>query len=133
MFVKSLVAVAAVASVVSFASTAAKADTNIDFGIDLGTGGFFPGGGYADSYSGDYPGYYPHHRRHHHLREYAPVMDYGVSCGMGRGIVRNAGFRNVSAYDCSAPTYGYQAWKHGELFQVNVSYRGDIVAVRPIY
>jgi hypothetical protein len=134
MFVKSLIAVAAIASVVSFASVPAKAETTVDIGIGLGLGGYYPGDGYGyvdDGYPGDYPAY-PRHRRRH-FDDYAPVMSYGVSCNRGRSIVRNEGFRNVRAYDCSAPTYGYKAWRDGELYQVKVSYRGRIISVRPIY
>lgn len=128
MFVKSLIAVAAVASVVSFAATAAKADTSVSIGF--GIGGFDPG--YGGGYYGDYPDYYPRHRRHHY-DDYAPVRDYGVSCDEGRNAVREAGFRRVRAYDCSAPTYGYEAMRRGEYFRVKVSYSGDIISVRPIY
>ena len=60
-------------------------------------------------------------------------MHYGVSCGGGRDIVRSAGFRHVTAYDCSAPTYGYKAWRDGDLFKVKVSYNGRIISVRPIW
>jgi hypothetical protein len=133
MFVKSLIAVAAVASAVSFASAPAKAETTVDIGIGIGLGGFYPGDGYGyvdDGYPGDYPRY-PRPRRH--FDDYAPVMSYGVSCNRGRSIVRSEGFRNVRAYDCSAPTYGYKAWRDGELYQVKVSYRGRIISVRPIY
>ena len=131
MFVKSLIAVAAVASVVSFASTAAKADTSVSIGF--GFGGFDSGYGYP----GDYPVYEPRYR-YHHFRDYAPVYeapmaDYGVSCAEGRNAVREAGFRNVRAYDCSAPTYGYKAMRGGEFFRVKVNYSGDIISVRPIY
>jgi hypothetical protein len=129
MFVKSLIAVAAVASVVSFASTAAKADTTVSLGF--GFGGFDPGYGFAGDYPGDYPVYRPRHR--HHYEDYAPVLDYGISCDEGRNAVREAGFRNVRAYDCSAPTYGYQAMRHGDFFRVKVNYSGDIISVRPIY
>jgi hypothetical protein len=128
MFVKSLIAVAAVASVVSFASTSAKADTNIDFGIGFGVGGFAPDYGYP---SYDEP-YYPRHRRHH-FRDYPRVESFGISCGDGRNVVRDAGFHRVSAYDCSAPTYGYKAWRDGEMFKVKVNYRGRIISAYPIY
>jgi hypothetical protein len=135
MFVKSLIAVAAVASVVSFASTSAKADTNIDFGIGFGVGGFYPGDGYPSDYPDVYVDDMPHrfHHRRHRFHDYAPVRDYGVSCNTGRNIVRRAGFNSVRAYDCSAPTYGYKAWRDGDLFQVKVNYQGDIISARPIY
>jgi hypothetical protein len=145
MFKKSILAIAAIAAVVSVGATAAQADPHINFGIGFGVGAFpppppppfFPGDGdvYGGGYSADYPGYMPRHRRRH-FNDY-PVYDqapsYGVSCNGARNVVREAGFRNVRAYDCSAPTYGYKAWRDGELFQVKVSYQGDIISVRPIY
>jgi hypothetical protein len=124
MIKKTLVAAAAVAAV-AFASVPAKADVNVDFGIGLG--GFYPG--YDYGYNDDY---FPRHRRHH-WNDYSPVINYGISCGTGRNVVRNAGFRNVSAYDCSAPTYGYNAWRHGDLFKVKVNSRGRIVSAYPVY
>ena len=130
MFVKSLIAVAAVASVVSFASTAAKADTSVSIGF--GFGGFDSGYGYAGGYPGDYPSHRPRHR-HHHFEDYTPVVDYGMSCGEASNVVRDAGFRHVRAFDCSAPTYGFEAMRHGDMFRVKVSYSGDIISARPIY
>jgi hypothetical protein len=126
MFTKALLAAAAVASVVTLASTSAKADVNVDFGIGLG--GFYP----AYDYGYDGP-HFPRHHRRHHWNDYPPVINYGISCGAGRNVVRNAGFRNVSAYDCSAPTFGYNAWRHGDLFKVKVNYRGQITAAYPVY
>ncbi len=124
MLTKTLLAAAAVASVVSLASTSAKADVDINFGVGLG--GFYPGYGYNNDY-------YPRHRRYHDWNDYHPVINYGISCGAGRNVVRNAGFRNVSAYDCSAPTYGYNAWRHGDLYKVTVNSRGRITAAYPVY
>ena len=134
MLVKSLIAVAAVASAISFVSTAAKADTSVSVGF--GFGGFDSGYGYGYGYPGDYPVFEPRYR-HHYYHNYGPVynapIDYGVSCDEGRNAVREAGFRNVRAYDCSAPTYGYKAMRHGDYFRVKVSYSGNIISVRPIY
>lgn len=131
MFVKSLIAVAAVASAVSLASTAAKADTTVSLGF--GFGGFDSGYyGYAGDYPYGYPAYRPRHS-YHYYEDYAPYEYYGISCNEGRNAVREAGFRNVRAYDCSAPTYGYKAMRHGNYFRVKVSYAGNIISVRRIY
>jgi hypothetical protein len=127
MLKKSLIAAAAVASVVGFASGAAKADPHVTIGFGFGTDGYFPGF-MADPYP-----YMGHRHRPHHFRDYEADIDYGVSCNQARNIVRSAGFHNVYAYDCSAPTYGYKAVKHGDLFKIKVSYSGDIISVRPIY
>jgi hypothetical protein len=125
MFKKIILAVAAAASIATFASGAAKADTSIDIGF--GFGGFGPDFGYSEPY---FPRHRPHHPRWDDAR---PVMDYGIDCGEGRNIVREAGFNRVRAFDCSAPTYGYKAWRDGDLFRVVVNYRGNIVSVRPIW
>jgi hypothetical protein len=132
MFKKTLIAAAAVAAVISVAAPSAKADTTIDFGIGIGTGGYAPDYGYPGYGFGDL-GFGFHHRRHHGFYDFPPPRPRGISCGMGRDVVRNAGFRHVSAYDCSAPTYGYQAWRNGDLYKVVVNYRGAIVSVRPIW
>ena len=123
MFTKSLIAAAAIASVVSFASAPAQAETNVDFNIGLGFGGFGPDYGYE--------GDYPYHGFHGYPRP--RPSHYGVSCGGGREVVRSAGFRRVTAFDCSAPTYGYKAWRDGDLYRVKVSYTGRIISVRPIW
>ena len=135
MFTKSLIAAAAIASVVSFASAPAQAETNVDFNFGFGLGDFGPGyggGGYGGGYGFDdgFPGY-GYHGHHGHPRP-RPI-EYDVSCGGGRDIVRSAGFRHVTAYDCSAPTYGYKAWRDGDLYKVKVSYNGRIISVRPIW
>lgn len=147
MFVKSILAVAAISSVIGLASVPAKADPQISVGIGLGFGGYdsgyggynggygvFDGGyddyGYGDDYSDDYPRQRFHQRRVYET--YAPAR-YGVSCNTGRNIVRSSGYRNVRAYDCSAPTYGYKASRDGDLYQVKVSSRGRIISARPLY
>ncbi len=127
MFKKSLIAAAALATVFAFASAPAKAETNVDFNIGLGFGDFGPDYGPGYGFDDDFPDYGYHHPRPR------PRPVYGVSCGQGRDIVRGAGFRHVTAYDCSAPTYGYKAWRHGDLFKVKVSYNGRIISVRPIW
>jgi hypothetical protein len=129
MFVKSLIAVSAVAAAVSFSSVAAKADTTVSIG--LGLGGFDPGYDYPDFGPGF--GFEGHgHHGWHHPRP-RPVMDYGLSCGQASNVVREAGFRHVRAINCSGPTYSYKAMRHGDAFKVKVTFRGDIVSVRPIY
>ena len=139
MLKKSLIAAAALATVVTLASAPAKAETDIVFGIGFGGGsrfhhsddGYFPPPAPvydADPYDDDY-GYRPHHRRHRF-----EGADYSrVSCSGGANILRRAGFRRVEADDCSAPTYSYQAWRRGEEFDIQVSSRGRIISVDPAY
>ena len=137
MLKNSLIIAAAVASIAGFASAPAKADPHVSVGIGFGFGGYggpgfgFYDGGYDDEF-GDGYGYEPH--RFHHRHHYTPIMEYrAVSCGEGASILRHSGFHGVTAYDCGGPTYGYQAWKHGEQFEVRVSSRGRIISVDPAY
>jgi hypothetical protein len=132
MFKKSIVAVAAIAAAVSFSSVSAKADTSVSIGFGFG--------GFDSGY--DYPGVRPdpffdedfgHGRRRHGWHRPRPVMDYGLSCGQASNVVREAGFRHVRAINCAGPTYSYKAMRHGDVFKVRVTFRGDIVSVRPIY
>jgi hypothetical protein len=137
MFTKSLIAVAALASVLSFASTSAQADPRITFGIGIGSGfgDPYPAYGYGDGFPGDYPPppFYGRHRRHHIIDYPPPPERFGISCSEGRSVVREAGYEGVRAYRCGGPTYGYRAWRDGERYQVQVNRNGDIVSERPVY
>ena len=124
MITKSLIAAAAV--VVSLTALApveqaqAKTNLNLDIGIGLGGGGFYPGYGYGGGYGG---GYYP-------------VVDpyySGISCNKGRKIVDWSGFNNAQAFDCSAPVYGYKAWKNGHKYNVRVDLSGNIIGVKKLF
>lgn len=53
----------------------------------------------------------------------------GISCGEGRSIVRDHGFRRVRATNCSGDVFTYVAKKRGRLFTVAVNMDGDIVGV----
>jgi hypothetical protein len=138
MFAKSMIAAAAIAaSAVALSPVEANAKTNWDIHIGLG----------APAYPiYDYPVYVdrPVHVYRPHV-EYGYVepryryaepryhyVDRDLSCRSGKHIVRDAGFRDVDAYDCSAPTYGYTAWRRGGYYKVRVNYGGDIVSVRRI-
>jgi hypothetical protein len=136
MFTKSLIAVAALASVLSFASTAAKADPHISFGIGFGSGYGepYPHYGYGDGFPGDYPPppFYRPHRRPHFV-DLPPPVRYGISCSEGRNVVREAGYEGVRAYRCGGSSYGYRAWRDGERYQVLVNRGGDIISERPLY
>jgi hypothetical protein len=136
MFKKSLIAMAAIASILTFASTAAKADPHISFGIGFGSdfGAPYPGYGFGDGYPGDYPPppFFPR-RRHHGFIDFPPPVVYGISCNTGRRIVREAGYEGVRAYRCGGRTFGYRAWRDGERYQVLVNFRGRIVSERPLY
>ncbi len=141
-FVKSILATTAIAATVALgAASQAKADPrfNLSFGIGIPV----YDGGYQND--GPDPYFQPHfrHRHHHHDwnddgdQAYAPPppppMNYGISCSTGRNILRQNGFRDVQAYDCQGPVYGYQAWKRGEIYRVSVNFRGQVLSVDPIY
>jgi hypothetical protein len=53
--------------------------------------------------------------------------DYGISCGEGRSIVRQNGFRHVRAMDCSGDVFVYSAKSnHGRRAIVSVNMDGEI-------
>jgi hypothetical protein len=72
----------------------------------------------------------PPHRPRHENPWADDEGDYGISCGEGRRIVRNEGFRSVRAVDCSGDIYRYNAkGRRGSKATVLVNMDGDIVAV----
>jgi hypothetical protein len=140
MIAKSLIAAAAVAgSALAFTAADASAKTNFD--VHIGLGGFLPTYEvpiyrapvyiapqyiYEDDFEPTPP------RRYRHNRFVVQYDNGGIGCKRGLRVVRSAGFHNVEAYDCSAPTYGYSAWQDGGLFKVRVTSGGDIISVRQI-
>jgi hypothetical protein len=114
MFTKTLIATAAVATVLTAAAPAPEAQAKTKINIDVNIGG----GGY-----GYYPGYYA-----------APAYPvyYGISCNIGRKIVRNHGFNKVAAFDCSRPVFQYTGWKFGQPYKIRVNMDGQITRVRPL-
>jgi hypothetical protein len=146
MIAKSLIAAAAiVGSALAFAPAEASAKTNWD--IHIGLGSLLPTYDVYDApiyvepqpiyrapryvYEQDYF-YQPQPRRHRVVRSYDVQYDRGMSCRYGKRIMRNEGFHDVEAYDCSAPTYGYSGWKDGDLYKVRLNSHGDIISVRQI-
>ena len=55
-----------------------------------------------------------------------------MSCYQAKKIVRGSGFYNVSATDCSAPSYRFIAWRSGNKFRVRVNSAGNITGVSPL-
>jgi hypothetical protein len=127
MIIKSLIAAGAVAAAVSAAAPAAVAKTNWDISVGIGV----PAYPVYDVYDHDvYVPVRPRHPRHVDVVD----DDFGISCRQGRRLVRNAGFRAVSAFDCDGRTYGYTAYRFGDMYRVRVdAVRGRIIAVRPTY
>ena len=117
MFAKSLLAAAAIAaSTVALAPVEANAKTHVD--VFLGVGGFAPR--YDGYYAREYEVVRPRYRSYRHAEPIYRDTYYsreGLSCGRAARTVRSAGFHEINAYDCSAPTYGYTAWRHGEKFR----------------
>ena len=156
MLFKTAIAAAAIAATAALSTaTTAHADPSVGVSIGFGFGDFMPEphrhfggpdpfwderfhrehrrfGWEPDPFSGER---FHHERRHFGWEpDYpAPVVSYGLSCSAASNVVRGAGFHGVQATDCSRPVYGYEAWKRGELYRVNVSMAGRIVAVEPIY
>lgn len=64
---------------------------------------------------------------------YGLVINPRVSCGEGRLIVRDRGFRRVRTVECRGRTYTYLGRRHGDTFRVILSSRtGRIIDVDPI-
>lgn len=121
MFTKSLIAVAAVAASLTAAAPAQQAQAKVHVDLNLGLyGPGYPGYGYPGY---GYPGYYP---------VIDPYYGGGISCMKGKSIVKWSGFKNVHAFDCSAPVYQYKAWKFGNPYRVRVNMTGDIIGVKAL-
>lgn len=58
--------------------------------------------------------------------------NFGISCKMGRNILRQNGYRHVQAYDCQGQTYGYFASKRHQTVKVKMNLRGDIISVQRV-
>ncbi len=155
MLFKTTLAAAAIAATAALSTaTTAHADPSVSVSIGFGFGDFAPEPrSYFPEADPFWDGQY--HNNHRHFSEPdqfggyefrrerrhfgydanypAPRARYGLSCSSAGNVVRAAGFRSVQATDCSRPVYGYEAWKRGELYRVNVSVAGRIVAVEPLY
>ncbi|WP_421696004.1 hypothetical protein [Aestuariivirga sp.] len=114
MLTKSIFAAAALLAfaVIPAQNAEANSHVNIGVGIGLGAGGF-----YAPGYYGPADYYQPY---------------YGVSCYQAKKIVRGSGFYNVTATDCSAPSYRFVAWRSGNKFRVRINSAGNITGVSPL-
>ena len=56
--------------------------------------------------------------------------DYRISCGEGRQIVRENGFRHVRAFDCEGRIFGYRAENRHGGAKIRMTNRGDIISVQ---
>jgi hypothetical protein len=139
MVLKSLIAGGLVALGLSFAVAPAEAKTRVHIGIGVGSPfydyrcenpGFidFCGQGfyhrpyyrpyYYDPY---YDPYYPR-LRHRVVRE--------STCDDAAQAIREAGYRNIRATDCSGRFYSYRATKRGRSYSLRVDTRSGRITVR---
>jgi hypothetical protein len=58
--------------------------------------------------------------------------NFGISCKMGRNILKRNGFRHVQAFDCEGRYYGYYATKRHHTVKVKMNLDGDIVAIKRV-
>lgn len=125
MIGKTLLAAAAIAAAVTATLPASQAKADVDVDIGIGIGGYYPGyPAYRDGYPyGGYRGGYGYWR--HDYRR--------ISCHRGADIVDDAGFYRVKPVDCSAPSFGYSAWKRGHKYMVRVNGYGSITSVRRVF
>ena len=153
MFSKSIIAAGVVAGALVGGVATAEAKPHVNFFVGIGSpgydngydNGYYDNGyGYGDGYYNrrSYPGYGPHlfgapdfipgydrfpvYSHRHAYRGYRDVNR--ISCNAGARIVDNSGFDRVTAYDCSAPTYGYHATRYGRGYNVRVSSGGAIIS-----
>jgi hypothetical protein len=114
MLIKSIFAAATVALALTAAlpTGTAEAKSNIDINVGIGLGGFY-GPAYGHGY------YEP---------AYEPSQPH-VSCSKARKIVRWNGFKGVKALDCSAPSYKFTGWRHGQKYSIKVNSWGEITRV----
>ncbi len=130
MFMKSIFAATAVAATLAGAAPAAQAKHHhhVDLGINIGVPTC--GSGYYDP-ACDYPPPPPPPRPHHvYMPDYGYDSGYGgdygygdggydsgydrLSCGEGRQIVRQSGWRGVRPFDCDGQNYKYTGFRRGD-------------------
>ena len=123
MLTKSMIAIAAVVTSLAALSVGnAEARTSNDFNVgvptSVGSGAFY-GAGYGAHYAPSITiATSPAYRR-----------AVAISCGQARNIVMGNGFYNVTAIDCSAPSYKFVAWQDGTAYRVRINGWGNITGV----
>lgn len=137
MTLKGVAAAGLVALSMALAPQAAEAKTKVYVGI--GTGFYGPGWndcwGRPHIYCGPHY-YYPRYRPYYFYEPdnyyYRKPYSYRrLSCVAARNMVRNRGYRNVVARDCTGTVYSFRAVRAGHRVIVNVSAQtGRITSVR---
>ena len=112
-----LISALALAGAVAVSAPAtAKVNLNIGSGVPLYGGDCW----HEDCYGGGY-GYI------------TPVPSFRISCSEGRSIVRDHGYRKVSARDCSGSTFKFIGWKFGDPWLIRLNSRsGSITGRSPL-
>lgn len=138
MFMKSILAATAVAATLAGAVPAAEAGhkkVHVDFNVNVGEPGCYSG--YYDP-ACDYPARPP--RRHPvYVPDYAwddPSYDDSydrVSCGEGRQIVRQSGWRGVRPIECDGQNYKYTGFRRGDRWIVVLDSRTGTIIRRNRY
>lgn len=105
MFAKSLIVAATLASATMLVP-ATEAQAKVKFDLDIYVNGGVP----------VYPGFYP------------VVDDFGKSCHQVRKELKWQGYKMINAFDCSAPKYGYTAWRNGNHWKLKVNMFGNILS-----
>lgn len=108
-----IAASALVASFVAF-QPIDKAEAGVNIGVHLGSPGYYGNGYYAPR-----PHYYaprPHY--------YAPRASY---CSKARRKIRNRGYYNIRAVDCSGSRYTFFAKRGGQRFRLRVKARSGYI------
>ena len=119
----------------SFAPVSAEAKTHVFVGVGVGGGWYGPG--YDDCWGGNWGGsylrcgpgwgypryvyspnyYYPGGYGYYHR----PYSYNRISCAAARNMIRNRGYYNVVARDCSGSSYAFGATRNGYRVVVRVS------------
>ncbi len=110
---KLLIALAVAAPMALGLGGAAEAKTNVNIYLGIPHYGYQVGPDYV-------------YRKGHGW--YRPGRNYNrLSCGEARRLVRDRGFRNVEARNCSGRTYTFRAVRSGRVFVVYVNARTGAV------
>lgn len=61
-----------------------------------------------------------------------PGDNFGISCKMGRNILRSQGYTDISAFDCEGQKYGYFARHYRHWVKVKMDLNGQILSEQKV-
>jgi hypothetical protein len=66
---------------------------------------------------------------------YRPYYDrpQRITCSHAKQLLRNRGYRRITAYDCRGKVYGFTAWRKGKRYRLRVSARTGAILARRRY